>query len=92
MDTPLRRWRIAQGYTQEEAGKLVGVGHYAFSRYERGERIPYRALQSLREVTNLSYEALLEPAEYLKKHPHIHRKGVRELQMAPGRPRKIAVG
>src|SRR5687768_14713055 len=72
MDTPLRRWRIAEGLTQAEAGELIGVKHAAFSRYERGARIPYRVLQKLREQTKLSYDALLQPALYLEKYPHIH--------------------
>jgi transcriptional regulator with XRE-family HTH domain len=94
MDTPLRRWRIAKGLTQEQAGALVGkegVKHTAFSRYERGERMPSDVLQDLHELTGLSYEALLRPKEYLEKHPNVLAKGVREVQKSPGRPRKIAV-
>ena len=33
----IRRIRKSLGLTQIEAGKLVGVGKVAFSRYERGE-------------------------------------------------------
>ena len=35
--TEIRRIRKKLGLTQIEAGKLVGVGKVAFSRYERGE-------------------------------------------------------
>ena len=35
--TEIRRIRKKLGLTQIEAGKLVGIGKVAFSRYERGE-------------------------------------------------------
>jgi len=88
MDTPLRRWRIARGLTQEEFGEKIGVKRKAISRYENGERIPYHYLQELKNVTGLSYEALLRPAEYLKAYPDYRRQGKRPLQEGPGRPRR----
>jgi transcriptional regulator with XRE-family HTH domain len=89
MDTPLRRWRISKGYTQEEAGDLVGVQHAAWSKYERGQRIPYSVLQSLHRKTGLSYEALVEPERYLQSHPNLYPRGTRALQTTPGYPKGV---
>ena len=47
----IRRIRKKLGLTQIEAGKLVGVGKLAFSRYERGEtRVPEPLVKLLRLV------------------------------------------
>jgi HTH-type transcriptional regulator/antitoxin MqsA len=47
----IRLIRKKLGLTQIEAGKLVGVGKVAFSRYERGEtRVPEPLVKLLRLV------------------------------------------
>ena len=43
----LRRIRKHLGLTQEQAAKLTGGGHNAFSRYERGEVPPMPAVLNL---------------------------------------------
>jgi len=40
----VRKLRKAIGWTQEEAGTILGGGHNAFSRYERGELAPPKAV------------------------------------------------
>ncbi len=40
----VRRLRKLIGWTQEEAGGILGGGHNAFSRYERGELAPPKAI------------------------------------------------
>jgi transcriptional regulator with XRE-family HTH domain len=35
---PLRRWRMQNGVTEEEAGDLTGLSPSMISRVERGER------------------------------------------------------
>lgn len=39
--------RARLGLTQEQAGRLSGGGHNAFSRYERGEAVPVAAVINL---------------------------------------------
>jgi transcriptional regulator with XRE-family HTH domain len=106
-DTPLRRWRVCKGWTQKQLGEKLaetmralgervaeekGIWHTAISRYELGTRMPRPVLRGLRELTGLSYEALVEPELYLAKRPHAFEKGKRPLQETPGyplgRPRK----
>jgi transcriptional regulator with XRE-family HTH domain len=89
VDTPLRRWRVSKGYTQADAGKLIGVQHAAWSKYERGLRIPHTVLQKLHRQTGLSYDALMEPERYLQTHPNIFPKGARALQTTPGYPKGV---
>lgn len=40
----LRDWRVSKGLTQENVGKLIGVGGVTVCRYENGERIPPREI------------------------------------------------
>lgn len=45
LDSPLRRWRIEAGLTQEEAGEKLGLsnGQATVSKWERGDRCAVRA-------------------------------------------------
>ena len=45
--TEIRRIRIKLGLTQQQAARLTGGGHNAFSRYERGEAEPLPAVVNL---------------------------------------------
>ena len=36
----LRAWRAARGVSQSEAGHLIGLRQYEWSRLETGERMP----------------------------------------------------
>lgn len=46
----VRRLRKVIGLTQEEAGMFLGGGHNAFSRYERGELAPPKAIGLLLSI------------------------------------------
>lgn len=56
----IRRIRKKLGLTQIEAGKLVGVGKVAFSRYERGETQAPEPLVKLLRLVELHPELLGE--------------------------------
>lgn len=46
----IRSIRKALGLNQKDAGELFGGGHNAFSRYERGELAPPKALSMLLDL------------------------------------------
>lgn len=48
--------------TQKQAAELTGGGHNAFSRYERGEVVPMRAVVNLFKLLNNHPELLKELA------------------------------
>lgn len=56
----IRRVREKLGLTQREAAKLTGGGVNAFSRYERGEARPLRAVVNLFRLLNKHPEMLEE--------------------------------
>jgi transcriptional regulator with XRE-family HTH domain len=93
IETPLRRWRLVHGLTQEQAGQRFDIPDRVYARYELGLRPPHaKHLAALRKKTNLSYDALFYPAEFLAAHPEFLAEGAQPLQEGPGRPRKQAVG
>jgi hypothetical protein len=89
--------------TQQQAGALLGekmrelgdkpekagFGHTAWSRFEMGEPPPSWVLRGLKELTKLSYEALIEPTEFLRKHPELYAQGKRPLPEHRGYPRGV---
>jgi transcriptional regulator with XRE-family HTH domain len=92
-DTPLRRWRLVQGYTQTKMAELLGLTQRIYSRYDIGERIPYKRLELIHGLTEIPYRGLLHPREFLQEHPDFLREGKRPLQgrgWPRGRGRKIA--
>lgn len=58
----LRRIRRRLGLTQEQAAKLTGGGHNAFSRYERGEAPPMEAVVNLFRLLDRHPDLLAELA------------------------------
>jgi transcriptional regulator with XRE-family HTH domain len=70
IDSPLRRWRRARGYSQERLAALCGVQTNTVQRWEQAKRGPRGvALARLMAITGLSADALLFPTEYLREHP-----------------------
>ena len=70
----LRRIRRRLGLTQEQAARLTGGGHNAFSRYERGEAPPMEAVVNLfrlldRHPDLLAELAALPPPKRAKPRP-----------------------
>jgi HTH-type transcriptional regulator / antitoxin MqsA len=58
--TELRRIRKRLGLSQEQAAKLTGGGHNAFSRYERGEAPPMPAVVNLFRLLDRHPDLLTE--------------------------------
>ncbi len=58
----LRRIRRRLGLTQEQAARLTGGGHNAFSRYERGEAPPMPAIVNLFKLLDRHPDLLQEIA------------------------------
>lgn len=56
----LRRVRKRLGLTQQQAARLTGGGHNAFSRYERGEASPMAAVVNLFKLLDKHPELLEE--------------------------------
>jgi transcriptional regulator with XRE-family HTH domain len=95
IDSPLRRWRKSQGYTQEHLARLVGVHLDSINRWEQGKRAPHRTiLERLMAITGLSSEAILFPVRWLREHPEYlkayaeqpPRRGRRPRQRPPESP------
>lgn len=59
----IRRIRRKLGLTQADAAKIMGGGHNAFSRYERGEAAPVPAVMNLLRLLDRHPELLRELAE-----------------------------
>lgn len=55
--------------TQEEASKLTGGGHNAFSRYERGEAMPLMAVVNLFRLLDRYPSLLRELTDHRDTHP-----------------------
>lgn len=55
----IRRIRKRLGLTQEEAGKIVGGGPKAFTKYENGDLLPSRAIANLLKVLDACPEQLI---------------------------------
>lgn len=64
----LKTARERKGLTQEEAGKLIGVGKDTISNYERGKSYPdIPVLRKIEEVYEVPYERLIFlPMDYDK--------------------------
>jgi HTH-type transcriptional regulator/antitoxin MqsA len=60
----LRRIRRRLGLTQEQAARLTGGGHNAFSRYERGEAPPMPAVVNLFKLLDRHPDLLQEIAAH----------------------------
>jgi transcriptional regulator with XRE-family HTH domain len=57
----VKRWRIREGLTQEQAAKRIGVSRQAWSFYERMECKPRpKHLRELSRVTKIAREPLME--------------------------------
>lgn len=56
----LRRIRRKLGLTQQQAARLTGGGHNAFSRYERGQATPLPAVTNLFRLLDRHPELLRE--------------------------------
>jgi HTH-type transcriptional regulator/antitoxin MqsA len=56
----IRRIRRKLGLTQTTAAKLMGGGHNAFSRYERGEAAPLPAVMNLLRLLDRHPDLLRE--------------------------------
>jgi HTH-type transcriptional regulator/antitoxin MqsA len=56
----LKRIRSKLGLTQQQAAAISGGGHNAFSRYERGEALPMRAVVNLFRLLDARPEMLNE--------------------------------
>jgi transcriptional regulator with XRE-family HTH domain len=70
IDSPLRRWRKANGYTQEQLADLVGAHLDSVNRWEQGRRAPHpRSLARLMAITSLPSDAIIFPTRYLQLHP-----------------------
>lgn len=61
--TEIRRIRRKLGLTQAAAAKIMGGGHNAFSRYERGEAAPVPAVMNLLRLLDRHPELLGELTE-----------------------------
>jgi len=46
-DTPLRKTRLAMGFTQAEVAKAAGIGQSAYSRIETGEGVSAEVAERL---------------------------------------------
>jgi transcriptional regulator with XRE-family HTH domain len=70
IDSPLRRWRKANGYTQGQLADLLRVHIDSVNRWEQGKRGPQRnTLAQVMAITALPAEAILFPKRYLQEHP-----------------------
>lgn len=86
VDTPLRRWRLSQGLTQQQLADRLGVARNTISRVELGYQQPrLRQLRALMARTHLPVEAFENPAGYLTAHPEYCAAQAR-CDMARGRP------
>jgi len=70
IDSPLRRWRKANGYTQEQFAELIGAHLDSVNRWEQGKRVPHgKTLARIMAITQLSSDAIIFPVRYLQAHP-----------------------
>ena len=60
----IRRIRNALGLNQKDAGDIFGGGHNVFSRYERGEIAPPKALSILLKVLDKNKELRQDVIEH----------------------------
>ncbi len=57
----IRKYRLAQGYTQDHLANLLGVKREVISYYENGTRnIPVTSLNKLADLFGIELEELLE--------------------------------
>ena len=55
----LKEWRAAHGYSQSQAGALIGVTQAAYGRYEMGRAHPRPAiLRRVMKLTGVPVEVL----------------------------------
>jgi HTH-type transcriptional regulator / antitoxin MqsA len=54
----IRRIRKRLGLTQEEAGKIVGGGKKAFTKYESGDTLPSHAIANLLKLLDANPDSL----------------------------------
>lgn len=68
MNVSLKRARELNGYTQEEAAKLMGISKDTLGNYERGKSYPdIPVLRKLEEVYGVPYARLIFlPLDYDK--------------------------
>jgi transcriptional regulator with XRE-family HTH domain len=72
IDSPLRRWRKAHGYTQAQLAALVGVHLDSVNRWEQGRRLPHgKSLARLMAITHLPSDAIIFPVRYLQTHRYL---------------------
>lgn len=70
IDSPLRRWRKAHGYTQEQFAALVGTHLDSVNRWEQGKSAPHpKTLARIMAITDLPSDAIIFPVRYLQAHP-----------------------
>lgn len=70
IDSPLRRWRKANDYTQEQLAELLGTHLDSVNRWEQGKRAPHpKTLARLMAITGLPSDAIIFPVRYLQAHP-----------------------
>jgi transcriptional regulator with XRE-family HTH domain len=70
IDSPLRRWRKAHNYTQEQFAALVDVHLDSVNRWEQGRRVPHgKTLARIMAITDLPSDAIIFPVRYLQAHP-----------------------
>jgi transcriptional regulator with XRE-family HTH domain len=74
-DSPLRRWRRKNGFTQGQLARSCGVAMQTVARWERAEQPGGRsptgdALVRLAELTRIPLEGLIAPERYLREHPN----------------------
>jgi transcriptional regulator with XRE-family HTH domain len=86
IDSPLRRWRKANGYTQEQLAALVGTHLDSVNRWEQGKRAPHsQTLARLMAITGLPSDAIIFPVRYLREHAD-YLSAYAELPPRRGRP------
>jgi len=73
-DSPLRRWRRQHRLTQKQLAAECGVTPTTVARWEKAEKDGGRkpagdALVRLIAVTHLPAEALIQPGQFLARHP-----------------------
>jgi transcriptional regulator with XRE-family HTH domain len=74
-DSPLRRWRRKNHFTQKQLARAVGASSEAVARWEKAERPPGgrkpagKLLVKLLQLTRLPAPALIFPERYLQEHP-----------------------
>src|SRR5215217_1481724 len=70
IDSPLRRWRKANGHTQRQLAAILGVNLDSVNRWEQGRSVPHeKTLTRLVTLTHLSADAIIYPERWLREHP-----------------------